>query len=73
LPPFCLPCLNYYNINDDEFKDEEADRSGRAIPLPSDSILVKMRSILKKDLKMGMQTGVAMLFLCLLILILFMR
>ena len=35
------------------------------------SILLKMSSILKKNLKMGMQKGVAMLFLCLLILFLF--
>ena len=32
LPPLSLTCLNH----NDEFKDEEADRSGRASPLPSD-------------------------------------
>ena len=36
LPPFSLTCPNHYNINDEELKDEEADRSGRATPLPSD-------------------------------------
>jgi len=36
LPPFSLTCPNHYNIDDDEFKDEEADRSGHASPLPSD-------------------------------------
>jgi hypothetical protein len=36
LPPFTITCPNYDNIKKDEFKDGEADKSGRATPLPPD-------------------------------------
>jgi hypothetical protein len=65
LPWFSLSCV-------DEFKDEEADRSVCATPLPSDFYSAQDEFNFEEEIEDGDAEGSGRAILCLLILFLFM-